>query len=133
MKHVMGAICLATAAAIWGASQVVSKFVMHETPPMTLTFVRFVLAALVLTIALGTKNKTHICFADFVFESRCSVFLVIPFPLAANCWAFVCLPPICAVLSMLFNKHINPALLESNDDRLIYDLTTNKGDLRTAR
>lgn len=57
MKHVMGAICLATAAAIWGASQVVSKFVMHETPPMTLTFVRFVLAALVLTIALGTKIK----------------------------------------------------------------------------
>ncbi|MDU0331049.1 hypothetical protein RW092_12720 [Paenibacillus sp. 3LSP] len=35
-----------------------------------------------------------------------------------------------AVLSMLFNKHINPALLESNDDRQIYDLTTNKGDLR---
>lgn len=35
-----------------------------------------------------------------------------------------------AVLSMLFNKHINPALVESNDDRQVYDLTTNNGDCR---
>lgn len=35
-----------------------------------------------------------------------------------------------AVLSMLFNNHINPALLESSADRQVYDLLTNKGDLR---
>lgn len=35
-----------------------------------------------------------------------------------------------AVLSMLFNNHINPAILESNDDRQVYDLTTNSGDFR---
>lgn len=35
-----------------------------------------------------------------------------------------------AVLSMLFNKHLNPALVESDDDRQIYDLTTNSGDCR---
>lgn len=35
-----------------------------------------------------------------------------------------------AVLSMLFNKHINPALVESDENRQIYDLTTNDGDCR---
>ncbi|HCX62316.1 MAG TPA: hypothetical protein DHU59_07755 [Clostridiales bacterium] len=35
-----------------------------------------------------------------------------------------------AVLSMLFNQHINPALVECNDDRQIYDLTTNHGSSR---
>lgn len=35
-----------------------------------------------------------------------------------------------AVLSMLFNKHINPALVESDENRQIYDLTTNNGNCR---
>lgn len=35
-----------------------------------------------------------------------------------------------AVLSMLFNKHINPALIDSNDDRQVYDFTTDNGDCR---
>ena len=35
-----------------------------------------------------------------------------------------------AVLSMLFNRHISPALVESDDDRQVYDLTTNKGNYR---
>lgn len=35
-----------------------------------------------------------------------------------------------AVLSTLFNNHINPALIESGDDRQVYDFTTNKGDFR---
>ncbi len=35
-----------------------------------------------------------------------------------------------AVLSMLFNKHFNPALVESDDTRQIYDLTTNNGFCR---
>ena len=35
-----------------------------------------------------------------------------------------------AVLSMLFNNHINPALVESDENRRIYDLTTNSGDCR---
>ena len=35
-----------------------------------------------------------------------------------------------AVLSMLFNSHISPALVESDDDRQVYDLTTNKGNYR---
>lgn len=35
-----------------------------------------------------------------------------------------------AVLSMLFNKHIKPALVEGDDDRQIYDLTTNTGNFK---
>lgn len=35
-----------------------------------------------------------------------------------------------AVLSMLFNNHINPALVEGDDDRQVYDLTTNTGECR---
>lgn len=35
-----------------------------------------------------------------------------------------------AVLSMLFNNNINPALVEGNDDRQVYDLTTDTGVCR---
>lgn len=35
-----------------------------------------------------------------------------------------------AVLSTLLNKGICPMLVEGNDDRRIYDLTTDKGDFR---
>lgn len=33
-----------------------------------------------------------------------------------------------AVLSMLFNNHINPALVESDENRQVYDLTTDIGE-----
>ena len=35
-----------------------------------------------------------------------------------------------AVLSMLFNQHVNPALVESDENRQVYDLTTNSGFCR---
>lgn len=35
-----------------------------------------------------------------------------------------------AVLSMLFNNNINPALVEGDDDRQVYDLTTDTGECR---
>lgn len=35
-----------------------------------------------------------------------------------------------AVLSMLFNNRIIPALVEGDDDRQVYDMTTNKGSYR---
>ena len=35
-----------------------------------------------------------------------------------------------AVLSMLFNSKVNPALVESDENRQIYDLTTNDGSCR---
>lgn len=35
-----------------------------------------------------------------------------------------------AVLSMLFNNHINPVLVEGDEGRQVYDLTTDNGDFR---
>jgi hypothetical protein len=35
-----------------------------------------------------------------------------------------------AVLSVLFNNHINPALVEGDDKRQVYDITTNNGNFR---
>lgn len=35
-----------------------------------------------------------------------------------------------AVLSMLFNNHINPALVEGDENRQVYDLTTDARDCR---
>lgn len=35
-----------------------------------------------------------------------------------------------AVLSMLFNKNVNPALVESDENRQIYDFMTNNGSCR---
>lgn len=35
-----------------------------------------------------------------------------------------------AVLSMLFNSHIKPALVEGDDDRQVYDFTTNDAEFR---
>lgn len=35
-----------------------------------------------------------------------------------------------AVLSMLFNNHITPALVEADDSRQVYDLTTNTKECR---
>lgn len=35
-----------------------------------------------------------------------------------------------AVLSMLFNSKVNPALVESDENRQLYDLTTNDGSWR---
>lgn len=35
-----------------------------------------------------------------------------------------------SVLSMLFNKEINPALVESSNDRQVYDITVDKNDFR---
>lgn len=35
-----------------------------------------------------------------------------------------------AVLSMLFNHHINPALVEGGEGRQVYDITANSGEYR---
>lgn len=35
-----------------------------------------------------------------------------------------------SVLSILLSKNINPVLIENNNDRQVYDFTTNKGDFR---
>jgi drug/metabolite transporter (DMT)-like permease len=53
----LGAVYLMAAASLWGGSQVISKIIMKDIQPMTLTLCRFVLAALLLgCIALYNKS-----------------------------------------------------------------------------
>lgn len=61
MQRLIGALCLAGAAAIWGGTYVVSKYVLDYVPALTLVVVRFVIAALVLWLALCITggDKVH--------------------------------------------------------------------------
>ena len=63
MKNtVLGAIYLSLAASIWGGLYVVSKYVMDYIPPITLVWLRYVIAFVVLFVILKTlerKNKTR--------------------------------------------------------------------------
>lgn len=54
MKRISGPLFLALAASIWGGMYVVSKFTFSAVPPMTMLFLRYVIAGAILTI---------ICFA----------------------------------------------------------------------
>ncbi|MDB4867695.1 MAG: protein of unknown function transrane [Cohnella sp.] len=66
MNKILGALYLMTAAALWGGSQVFSKYVMAEVHPMTLAFMRFLLAVIVLAIAVFLKNPVRIMKKDIL-------------------------------------------------------------------
>jgi len=60
----LGAICLSSAAIIWGALYVVSKYVLESIPPLTLVWLRYTIAFIVLYVILiivqrkkGTSTK----------------------------------------------------------------------------
>ncbi|MCM3737532.1 EamA family transporter [Bacillus cytotoxicus] len=59
MKHsLFGAFCLSLAASIWGGMYVVSKYVLEFIPPLTLVWLRFVIAFVILfTILQITQRK----------------------------------------------------------------------------
>ncbi|MGF9966044.1 DMT family transporter [Bacillus rhizoplanae] len=64
MKHsLFGAFCLSLAASIWGGMYVVSKYVLDFVPPLTLVWLRFVIAFTILFMILQItqrKQKTKI-------------------------------------------------------------------------
>ncbi|MGG0186563.1 DMT family transporter [Bacillus rhizoplanae] len=64
MKHsLFGAFCLSLAASIWGGMYVVSKYVLDFVPPLTLVWLRFVIAFAILFMILQItqqKQKTKI-------------------------------------------------------------------------
>ncbi|MGG0240048.1 DMT family transporter [Bacillus rhizoplanae] len=64
MKHsLFGAFCLSFAASIWGGMYVVSKYVLDFVPPLTLVWLRFVIAFAILFMILQItqqKQKTKI-------------------------------------------------------------------------
>ncbi|WP_134703562.1 DMT family transporter [Ammoniphilus sp. YIM 78166] len=58
MKNtILGAICLSLAASIWGGMYVVSKYVLDFIPPLTLVWLRYIVAFLVLFILLQVQQR----------------------------------------------------------------------------
>lgn len=59
-QNLLGAICLSLAASIWGGMYVVSKYVMEFIPPLTLLWLRYIIAFVLLFVilkAVQRKNK----------------------------------------------------------------------------
>ncbi|PGZ98651.1 EamA family transporter [Bacillus pseudomycoides] len=62
-QPLLGAFCLSLAASIWGGMYVVSKYVLDFVPPLTLVWLRFVIAFAILFMILQItqqKQKTKI-------------------------------------------------------------------------
>ncbi|EEL50015.1 MULTISPECIES: DMT family transporter [Bacillus cereus group] len=64
-QTILGAICLSLAASIWGGMYVISKYVLDFVPPLTLVWLRFIIAFFVLYTILKiterkNKKKIHI-------------------------------------------------------------------------
>jgi drug/metabolite transporter (DMT)-like permease len=57
-QNLVGAICLSLAASMWGGMYVVSKFVLDYIPPLTLVWLRYVIAFAFLYVVLkGIERK----------------------------------------------------------------------------
>ncbi|PEB84859.1 EamA family transporter [Bacillus thuringiensis] len=56
-QNILGAICLSLAASIWGGMYVVSKYVLDFIPPLTLVWLRFIIAFVVLYFILKIAEK----------------------------------------------------------------------------
>ncbi|PEC22562.1 DMT family transporter [Bacillus cereus] len=56
-QTILGAICLSLAASIWGGMYVVSKYVLDFIPPLTLVWLRFIIAFIVLYAILKIAGK----------------------------------------------------------------------------
>jgi drug/metabolite transporter (DMT)-like permease len=67
-KNFLGAICLSTAASIWGGMYVASKYVLNYIPPFTLVWLRYAIAFVVLFAVLKTskKKKENIVKKDWI-------------------------------------------------------------------
>lgn len=56
-QTILGAICLSLAASIWGGMYVISKYVLDFIPPLTLVWLRFIIAFIVLYAILKIAEK----------------------------------------------------------------------------
>ena len=62
-QELLGAICLTLAASIWGGMYVVSKYVLNFVPPLTLVWLRYIVAFVVLFVVLKrveVKNEKEV-------------------------------------------------------------------------
>lgn len=59
-QNIIGAICLALAASLWGGMYVISKYVLNYIPPLTLVWLRYAIAFVVLFAVMKfIKAKNH--------------------------------------------------------------------------
>jgi drug/metabolite transporter (DMT)-like permease len=61
-QHLLGALCLSLAASMWGGMYVVSKYVLDYIPPLTLVWLRYIIAFVFLFTILKMvqfKNKKY--------------------------------------------------------------------------
>ncbi|MEC1722966.1 DMT family transporter [Schinkia azotoformans] len=70
-QNLIGAICLSLAASMWGGMYVVSKYVLDYIPPLTLVWLRYVIAFVVLFVVLKiihlkNDNRTEIKKSDWL-------------------------------------------------------------------
>lgn len=56
-ETLLGALCLSLAASIWGGMYVISKYVLDYVPPLTLVWLRFVIAFVVLFSIMKVKHR----------------------------------------------------------------------------
>ncbi|WP_077615596.1 DMT family transporter [Caenibacillus caldisaponilyticus] len=64
MTKVKGPLLLAAAATIWGGMYVVSKFTFSAIPPMTLLFIRYLIAGVVLTAVCLVRREWRLSRRD---------------------------------------------------------------------
>lgn len=68
-QNILGMICLSLAASIWGSMYVVSKYILNFIPPLTLVWMRYVIAFIVLFIIYKImQSKYNNC--DIVVKKR---------------------------------------------------------------
>jgi drug/metabolite transporter (DMT)-like permease len=58
-QHLLGALCLSLAASMWGGMYVVSKYVLDYIPPLTLVWLRYIIAFVFLFTILKTVQFKH--------------------------------------------------------------------------
>lgn len=58
-KNLFGGLCLSIAASIWGGMYVVSKYVLNYVPPLTLLWIRYAIAVIVLFFAKNYFEKNE--------------------------------------------------------------------------
>jgi drug/metabolite transporter (DMT)-like permease len=65
MQRLLGSLCLASAAAIWGGTYVVSKYVLDFTTPLLLVVIRFCIAAAALGLFVLLTRPERVRRADW--------------------------------------------------------------------
>lgn len=70
-QNIIGAICLSLAASMWGGMYVVSKYVLDFIPPLTLVWLRYIIAfvflfAILKTVQIKSKKRETITKRDWL-------------------------------------------------------------------